>query len=92
MMVSCEKGEKDVTPPELTLLGDSIFYLNLDSNYIEPGYTAIDEVDGDISTSVVVSGSVAIHVEGNYFLKYNVTDKSGNSANEKSRKVRVILF
>jgi hypothetical protein len=92
MMVSCEKEEKDIIPPTLTLLGDSVFYLNLDSNYIEPGYTAIDDVDGDISTSVVVSGSVDIHVEGNYFIKYNVTDMSGNSAIEKSRKVRVILF
>ena len=89
---SCQKEEKDTTPPVITLSGYNPTYVNLDSAYVEPGYTATDDVDGDITSDVVVSGTVDIHTEGKYILYYNVSDKSGNAAEQQSREVKVLKF
>jgi hypothetical protein len=58
--------------------------------YVEPGYTATDNYDGDITANVVVSGSVNHDVPGTYALTYNVSDLSGIPAEEKTRTVIVI--
>ena len=92
LAAACKKEPADTTPPEIVLKGSSPFYVNKDSAYIEPGYTATDDVDGDITDKVVVSGSVDVHTEGTYYLKYNVEDKAGNKAEEKTREVRVTIF
>ena len=55
-----------------------------------PGFTATDNYDGDIRTSVVVSGSVDENTIGSYELRYNVSDSSGNPAPEQVRTVNVI--
>lgn len=79
---------KDNTSPVLTLeAGDSIT-VTLNSEYKEPGYTAIDSYDGDISSKVKVSGKVDTTKEGVYTIKYTVEDSSKNKAIEK-RKVTV---
>ena len=92
MFFSCQKEEKDVTPPVITLSGYNPTYVNLDSTYVEPGYKAIDDVDGDITSDVVVTGTVDVHTEGNYILYYNVSDKSANAAEQQSREVKVLKF
>jgi len=89
---ACKKEAKDVTPPEITLSGYNPTYVNLDSTYIEPGYSANDDVDGDITNNVKVTGTVDTHTEGDYTLYYNVSDKAGNAAEEQSRKVKVLKF
>lgn len=45
--------------------------------YIEPGYTANDLEDGDITSSVVVTGTVDSSTAGIYVLTYTVTDSGG---------------
>ena len=60
-----------------------------DEAYPEAGYSAIDNVDGDISGKVITEGSVNTGVPGVYVLKYKVSDAVGNSS-EKSRTVKVI--
>lgn len=91
--IACtEKKEADTTPPVIELKGAEQVYVNLDSAYVEPGYTATDDVDGDITSEVVVSGTVDVHTEGIYYLYYDVTDKAGNQAEQKSRKVKVLRF
>lgn len=57
--------------------------------YQEPGYTATDAVDGDISSSVVVSGSNFDSCSaGNYVVNYSVTFSDSSSA-VRSRAVNV---
>lgn len=92
VFLSCNKEEVDNTAPEITLIGDTLLYINLDSAYIEPGYIAIDDVDGDISVNVNIDGVVDSSTEGDYYLKYNVKDAAGNMAEEKTRIIRVLLF
>jgi hypothetical protein len=58
---------------------------------VEPGYTAEDAFDGDLSGSVVVSGTVDSATEGTYLLYYNVEDAIGNEAPEQMRTVHVTV-
>jgi len=80
----------DTAPPVIRLLGDNPTSLEVGSEYIEPGFTAADNVDGDITTNVVVTGEVVHTVLGAYTLHYNVSDSSANPAVEKTRTVNVV--
>jgi len=53
------------------------------------GVTAIDVIDGDITSSIVVTGTVDLSTAGNYTLTYTVTDSDGNT-NTKTRLVIVL--
>ena len=46
--------------------------------------TATDNYDGDITSQIEVSGEVDTKKTGSYQVKYNVTDSSGNKADEKT--------
>jgi len=70
----------DTTPPVLTLLGETTINLTEGDTYVEPGFTAIDDVDGDITHLVTVSGEVATAFTGRYTLTYTVFDQAGNTA------------
>lgn len=79
----------DTTPPTITLLGGANFELYVGDTFTDPGATATDDTDGDISSSVVVSGSVDTATVGVYTLTYNVADAAGNHATEVIRTVTV---
>lgn len=51
-------------------------------------YTAIDDCDGDVTSKVIVEGNVDTSQNGEYELKYSVTDTHGNTTNI-TRKVKV---
>ena len=57
---------------------------------MEPGYTATDNYDGDLTASVTVSGSVDHTTPDSYTLRYNVLDSSGNGAAYQVRTVNVV--
>jgi len=80
----------DRTQPVITLLGDNPMSINMGTPYDEPGFTATDNYDGDISGSVVITGSVDENTPGSYELRYNASDSSGNPAAEQIRTVNVI--
>ena len=71
---------KDVVAPTITLKGDASITINAGSAYQEPGYTAEDNIDGDITDKVEISGSVNIYHAGTYTLTYTATDSHGNQA------------
>ena len=71
---------KDAVPPEIWLGGDAQLYLPMGTPYQEPGYGAQDDVDGDITDRVQVSGEVNSDAEGVYTLSYSVSDSEGNAA------------
>lgn len=60
------------------------------TEYIDPGATAEDDIDGDITNRVSVSGAVDIQTPGVYKLQYNVTDSDGNAALTVERYVTVL--
>jgi hypothetical protein len=83
-------SSEDRSPPQLSLLGSSVIVLNIDENYEELGYEAIDNKDGNITSRVTVDGQVDSSVPGAYVLNYMVTDLAGNSSGPSKRKVIVL--
>ncbi|OUR93868.1 hypothetical protein A9Q87_03925 [Flavobacteriales bacterium 34_180_T64] len=80
----------DSTAPVITLNGASTINLNVGDNYTEQGATATDNIDGDLTSSIVISGTVNTAVGGTYLVNYNVSDAAGNAATEVTRTVNVI--
>lgn len=81
----------DVTPPEIVLKGETSLTLTAGGTYTEPGYTATDDVDGDITDRVEVSGSVNCNRAGTYTITYTVKDSFGNTASViRTVKVKAI--
>ena len=82
-------GLGDGVPPVLTLLGEATVNVPSGSNYTDAGASATDNIDGDISASIVVASTVNTAVVGTYTVTYNVTDFAGNSAAPITRTVQV---
>ncbi len=79
----------DLTVPVITLNGDSNITISHGSSFSDPGATAIDNNDGDITDQIRVIGSVDSNKSGEYILTYHVSDNSGNAATPVTRKVVV---
>lgn len=82
---------RDITPPKLTLNGPETSGLYIGQAFEEPGFSAEDTHDGDLTTSVVVEGGVDTSHFGVYTLTYKVADAAGNST-EASRRVFVYNY
>lgn len=65
------------TAPTLTLLGENTVYVPLNGTWQEPGYAASDTTDGNLTSAVVVEGSVDTTQLGSYTLTYRVTNSAG---------------
>ena len=81
----------DTTVPVITLLGDETLTIEVGTAYTDAGATAVDNYDGDLTSSIVVTGSVDItNTVGTYILSYDVTDTNGNVATTVNRTVNVV--
>ena len=69
----------DEDKPVINLKGDSVIYLYGNTKYQEPGYSAEDNCDGDITDKVVVSGEVLDDIR-EYTINYTVVDSSNNKS------------
>ncbi len=79
----------DATKPILTLIGLPNCDIILNSaNYLDPGCTAMDDRDGDVTQSINITGTVNTNLAGTYTLTYTAHDYSGN-INSIHRNVRV---
>ena len=89
--VSCDNDDNDLTPPTITLVGDTSIEVNLYSTYTDPGFSASDDTDGDITSLVVIGGdTVDTDTEGSYTVTYDVSDAAGNQAIQASRTISVV--
>jgi hypothetical protein len=78
-------------PPVITLNGDNPMTVEAGDSYVEPGATASDVEDGDISGGIVIDASaVNTAVPGSYPVTYDVTDSNGNPATQVIRTVDVV--
>lgn len=78
----------DTTYPTLTLKGDALVRYKVGSTYQEPGYSAFDPQDGDLSTQVLVETDLNMLLAGFYTITYRVKDLSGFMV-ETTRQVEV---
>ncbi|MDP6036929.1 MAG: DUF5011 domain-containing protein, partial [Candidatus Latescibacteria bacterium] len=80
----------DNTAPVITLLGNAEETVDLGTPYSDAGATALDDCDGDLTSNIIVTGSVDINVVGTYTLTYDVSDGGGNAALQVTRTVHVV--
>ena len=80
---------EDTTAPQISLTGGEVYYIRMGDTYSEPGYTAVDICDGDVTDKVSVSGNVDTANAGKYTVTYNVSDNCGNES-EVQRTVKVV--
>jgi hypothetical protein len=86
-LTSVDDTPQDETPPVITLVGESSITLFQGDIFIEPGFSAMDQRDGEVE--VVVDGIVDTERIGNYTRTYSATDSSGNKA-LVTREVHII--
>ena len=77
--------------PAIALLGSRVVNQPIGNAYVDPGATASDPHDGDISSQIQVTGlsDLNTNVVGDYLARYNVTDSAKLSAVEVVRVIRV---
>ncbi len=80
----------DTIAPSITLLGDTTVEIEYGSAYTDAGATAADNVDGNLTGSIVTVNPVNTGVLGSYTVTYNVSDDAGNAADQVTRTVNVV--
>ena len=71
----------DNVSPELNLIGDNDYNVCSLDTYIEPGYTALDNYDGDITNNV----------EKNFINDNEIEYKVSDASNNTSKQVRKLI-
>jgi hypothetical protein len=80
----------DTTAPAITLKGENPMKVEVNGTFTEPGFTAIDLFDRNITENVNVDTTGLNLTEiGQYNVVYSVADSSGNKAS-KTRVVNVV--
>ena len=70
----------DTTPPIITLNGQSSITLSVGDTYTEQGATANDNIDGNLTNNIVITGSVDTSSPGTYTVTYTVSDALNNTS------------
>lgn len=78
----------DPEAPELILEAGEAVTISCGTIYSEPGFTAADNADGDLTGEVAVEGQVLWYQPGTYEVVYTVADTFGN-VTQKVRTVTV---
>ncbi|MDC0505985.1 DUF5011 domain-containing protein [Candidatus Gracilibacteria bacterium] len=76
--------------PEILFSGNSTIDTEFGLPFVDPGVTGKDIEDGDITASLVLSGSINTSILSTQFLVYNLQDSSLNQAVETIRTVNVV--
>ena len=79
-VITASFGLIDIIPPTISLVGSSTINIKLENTFTDPGATATDNIDGDITSSIITSGTVDTSSTGSYTIDYSISDATGNSA------------
>lgn len=80
--------QEDTEKPTITLFGDEFINLYVGDSYSELGAVATDNIDGDITKKIKITGNVDTTKIGEYIIKYSVSDTAGNKT-EIERKITI---
>ena len=70
----------DTTAPIITILGNNPENVLLNGIYTDAGATALDNLDGDLTSQISVVNNVNTAIAGTYPVTYTVSDLAGNTA------------
>ena len=79
----------DTTSPVISLIGDANISINVGDTYKDAGAAALDDIDGDITSSIVTVNNIDTTKAGTYTVTYDVKDKALNNAIQVIRTVIV---
>jgi|GEM_PF-2626665 len=80
---ACDRVRVDTTAPIITLSDSSTIIIEQEGTFAAPSATAIDNIDGDISSHISIDDSqVDTSTSGVYEVTYNVQDSAGNAATQ----------
>lgn len=82
---------EDTVAPVITLNGANPMQVGFGTVFTDPGATASDGCAGDLTSAIVVTGSVDTNTVGFYALTYTVSDPTGHS-DTKVRTVEVLPY
>lgn len=77
---------RDLEAPVLVVPEETVLKVGDAFSEME-GVSASDNIDGDVTASIIVNGKVNTSIAGSYELSYEVTDAAGNSA----KIVRIVV-
>jgi hypothetical protein len=81
LLCGCEKNDihkPDINPPLLSLNGNNPDTVILGYGWSDPGASASDDVGGNLTASITVTGVVNTALAGTYTVSYYVADDAGN--------------
>jgi len=70
----------DTTLPVIIIIGNNPISHEVGNPYTDEGAYALDDVDGDITSSIIIINNVNPNVVGTYTVDCEVTDTAGNTA------------
>src|SRR5206468_12298379 len=82
-------SDLDTQAPSISLIGANPLTVECHGAFTDPGATASDVCAGNLTGSIVASGSVDANTVGSYTRSYTVGDGQGNS-DTKTRTVNVV--
>ena len=83
-----EEPPPENTQPIITVLGLNPLIVIEGDTFTDPGATADDEEDGDVTSDIVIGGdTVHTNIPGTYVITYDVADSQGLAADQKTRTV-----
>lgn len=67
--------------PVISITGDNPYSIIEGDDYIDEGATALDNQDGDVTSSIIVGGDTinSSSTVGTYYVTYSATDSDGNT-------------
>ena len=85
---TCTNCLADTKGPVITLNGANTITLKVGEKYTEQGAKASDDVDGDVTSKIIISGTVDTKKAGAYTITYTVSDSAGN-VTKTTRTVKI---
>ncbi|VVB83802.1 Uncharacterised protein [uncultured archaeon] len=79
----------DAEAPVITLIGNPVVNVQINTHYVDAGATATDNVDGTITSRITVTNNVDMSTLGTYTVVYTVSDMAGHTTTA-TRTVNVV--
>lgn len=92
LLLAAFANAQDTIPPVITLIGDSIVCVAIDSQYTDPEVTISDNHTSEEDMAITTAGDfVSTERQGRFCICYTAEDSSGNQSGTKCRTICVGL-